>query len=156
MLRRTRSLLALAVLAAAGLAVGPARADEGSLDELQQKAIRAAVQRVAPTVVQIETSGGTEVVRVGPRGLLRRGIGPTSGLIVGADGYIISSAFNFANKPATIRVAVPGHKERYVAKVVATDQTRMLTLLKIDLAPGAKLPVPEAAPKSSILIGHTA
>src|SRR5262249_30150629 len=69
------------------------------------------------------------------------------------DGYIISSAFNFANKPNAIIVQVPGQKERYVAKVVANDTTRFLTLLKIE-ANG--LPVPEAAPKNEIQVGQTA
>src|ERR1700733_9931398 len=91
-----------AVLAAAALLLGAARADD--VDELQEKAVKDAVRKVAPCVVKIETSGGTEVVRSGPRGTIRRGTGPTTGLIVREDGYIISSAFNFANKPATIRV----------------------------------------------------
>jgi S1-C subfamily serine protease len=130
---------------------------EGDLDEEQEAAIKAAVKKVSPSVVKIETSGGTEVVRSGPRSTVRRGIGPTTGLIVRADGYVISSAFNFANKPATIRIALPGLKERKVARVVATDQTRMLTLLKIvDLPAGMKLPVPSAAPKKDIEIGITA
>jgi S1-C subfamily serine protease/predicted esterase len=126
------------------------------LDDLQEKAIKAAVAQVAPCVVQIETSGGTEVLSTGPAGLIRRGVGPTSGLVVSPDGYIISSAFNFAGKPQAIRIAVPGHKERYVARVVAHDHTRMLTLLKIDLEGNTKLPVPEAAPKAGVKIGHTA
>src|SRR5262249_54146045 len=84
-------------------------------------------------------------------GMFRKGAGPTTGLVVAADGYIISSAFNFANKPSAIFVAVPGHKERHVAKIVATDNTRMLTLLKID-AKG--LPVPVAAPKKEFRVGQ--
>jgi S1-C subfamily serine protease len=132
----------------------PARADE-TLDDLQEQAIKAAVQQVAPSVVQIETSGGTEVVTAGPAGLIRRGVGPTTGLIVAEDGYLISSAFNFANKPSAIRVAIPGQKNRLVAQVVATDQTRMLTLLKVDTA-GAKLPVPVPLPRAEFKIGHTA
>jgi len=127
------------------------------LDDLQQQATKEAVKQVAPCIVKIETSGGTEVIKGGPPrspkggGLIRRGVGPTTGLIVSPDGYIISSAFNFANKPATIRVAIPGLKERKVARVVATDQTRMLTLLKvIDLPPGTKLPVPIATPMTEI------
>ena len=80
-------------------------------------------------------------------------MGPTTGLVVAADGYVITSAFNFANKPSAVFVSVPGHKERYVAKVVATDTTRMLTLLKI---PPGKLPVPTAAPKGEIRVGQTA
>ena len=140
------------LLAALALALPAARADD-DLDDLKEKAIKAAVARVAPCVVQIETPGGTDMVQSAGGGMIRRGIGPTSGLIVSADGYIISSAFNFANKPATIVVSVPGQKERYVAKVVATDQTRMLTLLKIE---AAGLPVPAPAPKADIKIGQTA
>jgi S1-C subfamily serine protease/poly(3-hydroxybutyrate) depolymerase len=144
------------VLAALSLTAAPGAWADDDFDDLQEQAVKAAVRRVAPCVVQIETSGGTEVMRAGPTGLIRRGVGPTSGLVVGADGYIISSAFNFANKPSAIRVAVPGHKDRYVAKVVATDQTRMLTLLKIEPEGNARLPVPEPAPKAGVRIGHTA
>jgi serine protease Do len=145
------------VLAAlTALTLAPAARADDDLDELQEKAIKTAVRMVAPSVVQIETSGGTEVVRVGPQGIIRKGVGPTTGLVVGADGYVISSAFNFVNKPAGIHVRVPGHKERYVAKVVATDQTRMLVLLKLEELGAVKLPVPMAAPKGEVKIGHTA
>src|SRR5579884_2573602 len=131
------------------------------LDELQEKAIKAAVLKVAPCVVQIETQGGTELVTSGgprmpggPAGI-RLGTGPTTGLVVHADGYVISSAFNFANKPQSILVSVPGHKERYVAEIVANDQTRMLTLLKL-ISVSGKLTVPVPAPKSELRIGQTA
>ena len=133
-----------------------ARADD-DLDELQEQAIKAAAtrwlprwcrsrRRAAPTWSPAARAGGAG-------GLVRKGIGPTSGLIVSADGYIISSAFNFANKPSAIFIAVPGHKERYVGKVIATDQTRMVTLLKID---AKDLPVPAAVPKKEMRIGQTA
>jgi S1-C subfamily serine protease/predicted esterase len=148
---------AYSFLAALALASAPAAAGaDDDLDDLQEAAVKAAVKKVAPCVVQIETSGGTEVLSAGPGGMIRRGLGPTSGLVVDADGFIISSAFNFAGKPNAIRVAVPGHKERYVARVVAHDQTRMLTLLKIDPEGGVKLPVPQASPKAAVKIGHTA
>ena len=136
------------LLTAALLASSPACAAD--LDELQEKARTAAMLKVAPSVVQIITSGGTDVIG-GPRGV-RKGIGPTSGVVVSADGFIISSAFNFANKPASIIVAIPGQKETKVAKVIATDQTRMLTLLKVD---ATGLPVPEFVKKADIKIGHT-
>lgn len=116
--------------------------------------MKAAVARVAPSVVQIETSGGSDVIGSGAIGQqVRKGTGPTTGLIVSPDGYIISSAFNFANKPSAIFVAIPGQKERLVAKVVATDQSRMVTLLKVD-AQG--LPVPAPTPKKEIHIGDWA
>jgi S1-C subfamily serine protease len=155
---KRRVYLALAALIMV-LAPAAARAQD-DLDELQEKAIKAAVRKIAPCVVQIETQGGTEVVTTGPRGprgpagMIRIGTGPTSGLIVHADGYVISSAFNFASKPAAIHVAIPGHKERYVAEIVASDQTRMLTLLKLAGVNG-KLPLPIASPKGEMKIGQT-
>ena len=137
--------------------IGQVRAGQApsdDIDALQEKAIKAAVARVAPSVVQIETSGGADLIGSGPRGgqQIRKGAGPTTGLVVAADGYVISSAFNFANKPSAIFVAVPGRKERLVARLVATDQTRMLTLLKVD---ATALPVPTPAPKKQLRVGQT-
>src|SRR5579871_33552 len=88
--RRTLLLLAAAVLAA------PAARADGDLGDLQEQAIKAAVAQVAPCVVQIETQGGADMVRAaGPNGgMIRHGLGPTSGLVVSPDGYVISSAFN--------------------------------------------------------------
>jgi serine protease Do len=150
-----RQTLCLTVI----LAVGVGRACGGQppagddLGLLQEKAIKAAVARVAPSVVQIETSGGADLIGTGPRGpQIRKGTGPTTGVIVAPDGLIISSAFNFANKPSAIFVAVPGKKERLVAKLIATDQTRMLTLLKVD---ATGLPVPTPAPKQQLRVGQT-
>ena len=144
--------LCLSTLAVVTLGALPAAAQD--LNELQEKATKAAIAKVAPSVVQIETSGGTELISTGPRGQqVRKGVGPTTGLVVATDGYIISSAFNFANKPTAIFVTVPGHKERYVAKIVATDQTRMLTLLKIE---ATALTVPVAVPKKDMRVGQWA
>ncbi len=136
---------------------GLVRAQEPSLDALMETAIKDASRKAAPSVVMIETSGGTDIITSGPRGgpggmMIRKGIGPTSGVIVSSDGYIISSAFNFANKPTAITITLPGQKVRYVGKVIATDQTRMLTLLKID---ARDLPVPTASPKREFRIGQT-
>src|SRR5689334_9559182 len=112
--RATLSLLivpAWLCLVAPLAAQAPAAED---LEALQEKAIKAAVERVAPCLVRIETSGGAEVIGSGPRGpQVRKGAGPTTGLIVSADGYVISSAFNFANKPASIFVSVPGRQDGY-------------------------------------------
>jgi serine protease Do len=157
----TAPLLALLVTLSPCHLVTLSSAKADDLDELQEKAIKAAVLKVAPCVVQIETQGGTELVtsggprmQGGPAGI-RLGTGPTTGLVVHADGYVISSAFNFANKPQSILVSVPGHKERYVAEIVANDQTRMLTLLKL-IGVSGKLTVPVPAPKSELRIGQTA
>lgn len=135
----------------------PAGLKAADLNEATQNALKAAAARVAPTVVRIETAGGAEVIggKKGPGGggLIRKGTGPTTGLIVDPDGYIITSTFNFANKPTDIFVTLPGRPQRLVAREVATDQTRMLTLLKVD-AQG--LPVPAAVPKKDMEIGQWA
>jgi serine protease Do len=151
--RAMKPALAVAVL---GLLTLPVLAQE-SLDELQEKAIKAASKAVSPSIAQIETSGGADVISAGPRGgIIRKAAGPTTGVVVGADGYVISSAFNFSNKPSSIVVRIPGHKEGYVAEVVATDKTRMLTLLKVKGAVEKPFIVPVATPKKDIKIGITA
>jgi S1-C subfamily serine protease/predicted esterase len=131
--------------------LAPAQADPIAATET---ALRAAAAKVAPSVVKIETAGGAELVG-GPSAMaggVRKGVGPTTGLVVAADGYIVTSSFNFANKPTDIFATVPG-RPRAVAKVVATDATRMVTLLKID---AKDLPVPAALPKAEAVIGHWA
>src|SRR5437868_4266651 len=120
------TLCLLALLIAAPATAQPA----DDLNAANALALKAAAARVAPCVVAIETSGGAELINPGMRGQVRKGVGPTTGLVVGEDGYVVSSAFNFANKPSAVFVSVPGRKEKFVAKVVATDTTRMVTLLK--------------------------
>ncbi|MFL5331264.1 MAG: PDZ domain-containing protein [Gemmataceae bacterium] len=128
---------------------------QGGLDDANEAAIKAAVARVAPSVVVIETTGGTDRIGSargnGPQ--VRKGIGPTTGLVVAPDGYIISSSFNFANKPTAITVSVPGRADRFIAKVVAHDHSRMVTLLKIE---ATDLPVAEAMPSGDFRVGQWA
>src|SRR5215813_6250398 len=116
------------LLASLTIALFASPASAADVNEAIEKAMKEATARAAPSVVKIETSGGVEVIvspptRPGrpPSAPIRRGIGPTTGLIVDADGYVITSSFNFANKPTDIFVTVPG-RQRYVAKVVAHDQ----------------------------------
>ncbi len=142
---RFHALFGLVALCTALAAPCPAQAP---LSALEEAAFKAAVQRAAPSVVRIETVGGLEQV-----GQLLVGTGPTSGVIVGEDGYVISSAFNFANKPATILVGLPDGS-RAPARIVATDHSRMLVLLKVDVQ--EKLPVPEVVPQDQLQVGQWA
>ncbi|MGA2064700.1 MAG: PDZ domain-containing protein [Thermoguttaceae bacterium] len=135
----------LLALAAWALAAPPARGDD-DLETLQQKAVAAALQRVAPSVVRIETVGGLERVQK-----VLFGTGPTTGVVVDPQGYIVSSAFNFVNKPASILVRLPGGA-RKPAKLVATDHSRKIVLLKIEV--DHPLPVPEVAPESEMRVGQ--
>ena len=136
-----------AVLAALVLAgAGPARA--ASLAALEQQAFHAAVQSVADSVVQIRTVGGLEQV-----GQVLMTGGPSTGLIVSEDGYIVSSAFNFAQQPTSILVRLPDG-QLTPARLVARDRSRMLVLLKVE----ARQPLPTAqpAPPDSIQVGQWA
>ncbi|MBX7072420.1 MAG: PDZ domain-containing protein [Pirellulales bacterium] len=127
------------------LALVTAAAGADDLTRREDQAFRAAVDRVAPSVVRIETVGGLERV-----GRVEVGSAATTGLIVSADGYIVSSAFNFAQDPSSILVTLPDG-ERHAARLVGTDSNRMVTLLKVE----AKRPlaVPEAAEESSMHVG---
>lgn len=138
-----RSGLVFAVLA---LCVAPVAA-QVPLERLEEEAFRQAAAVVDASVVRIDTVGGLEKV-----GNLLIGTGPTTGLIVSSDGLVISSTFNFVSKPASILVTLADGR-RFPARQVAEDKSRMLTLLKID---AADLPVPQAAPRSSIRVGEWA
>lgn len=125
------------------------------LDEQLEQATKSAMARVAPCVVRIQTIGGMEYVGNAEQGsMLQRGRGPTTGVILTPDGYIVSSSFNFAHKPSAITVGVPGSREPIAAKIIAQDKTRMLTLLKVEVPPQSQLPIAEPAPKAQIRLGQ--
>ncbi len=100
-------------------------ADE-RLESLEEQAFREAAAMAAPSIARIETVGGLDVIH----GLLTPS-GPTTGVVVAADGWIITSSFNFASQPASILVTLPDG-QHFPADVVANDYARSLTLLKID------------------------
>ena len=113
----------------------------------EEQAFKEAAALVAASVVRVQTVGGFESV-----GRVLTGTGPTTGLVVSADGYIISSTFNFASQPSSVLVELPDGR-RLPAKTVAHDRARMLTLLKIDVT---GLKPASAAPKESFAVGQWA
>jgi serine protease Do len=62
-----------------------------ALENKEEASLKTAADHVAPSVVQIRTIGGLDIVEG-----TALADGPTTGLIISPDGYIISSAFNFA------------------------------------------------------------
>ena len=130
------------------LCLASSLAADDDVTQREDQAIKAAVARVAPSVVRIETFGGLERI-----GNLLLGTGPTTGLVVSSDGYIASSAFNFVQKPAQILVHLDDGS-RLPATLVATDHSRMIVLLKVTLPSGKELPVPVAAPEGEIAVGQ--
>lgn len=117
------------------------------LEESEERAFKQAVSQIAPSLVRIETVGGLEQIQN-----LLLGTGPTTGVVVSADGFIISSSFNFLSKPTSILVMTTDGK-RLPAKVIANDTVRMLTLLKVE-ADG--LVPARAVAKPSIRVGQWA
>ncbi len=129
---------------------------QDSPEELMENAVRGAVDAAAPSIVTIDTVGGLETATVQSgqgEGQLLLGTGPTAGLIISEDGYVISSIFNFLSKPEAILVTLPSGK-RAGATIVARDHARMLVLLKVDT--DEKLTPPKLARKEELQIGQTA
>ncbi|MEQ8211135.1 MAG: PDZ domain-containing protein [Lacipirellulaceae bacterium] len=114
------------------------------LADLEQKAIRQAADRVSEAVVQIRTIGGSSEIA---GKLLNQG--PTTGLIVSDEGYIVSSAANLAGKPTSIIVRT-ATGDQLPAELIGRDENRMLVLLKVDLKHGPQkletVPVEEVLP----------
>ncbi len=97
----------------------------GAEDALSD-AIRAAAEKIGPRLVRIDTIGGYDKV-----GDELANEGATTGLLLDSQGYIVTSSFNFLHEPSSILVRFHDGT-RKVAKIVATDSNRRLTLLKVE------------------------
>ena len=133
---------------AVGLAMTSAAwAAEGSLEASEETAFKQATALADPSIVRIETVGGLEQLDE-----VLLGTGPTSGVVVSSDGFIISSSFNFVGKPSSILVTLSDGR-RLAAKLIANDRLRLLTLLHVDVD---GLTPAKAAPRDQIQVGQWA
>ncbi|MDR2755261.1 MAG: S1C family serine protease [Planctomycetaceae bacterium] len=115
--------------------------------------IRQAVHLVSPFLVRIDTIGGHE--KTGEE-LVNEGAG--SGFLLDRQGFVLTSAFHFLHEPTSILLQFSDGTKK-VARKVATDLNRMLTLLKVeDLSDGFLDTIfatpPEIRTKDSMLIGE--
>jgi serine protease Do len=146
--RRQSAFLLVALSWVFPIQIAPAQdTAREALEEAEEQAFREVAVRVAPSLVRIDTVGGLDIV-----GRVLTGTASTTGVVIGADGYIVSSAFNFISKPASVLVTLPD-KRRFPARIIATDRLRMVTLLKIS---ATDLTVPPIAPKDSLRVGQWA
>jgi serine protease Do len=122
-------------------------AADPQLEAVEEQAFKQAAALVSPSIVKIQTVGGRDRI-----GEMLASTGPTSGLVVSSDGYLVSSAFHFASRPSSILVELADGR-RFAAQSVATDHLRKLTLLKIDAT--GLLPARAAEPES-IRVGQWA
>ena len=150
------------VLFAANLTLGQPRAtDDYEILRASQERFRAVAAKLRPSLVRIETVGGTQPAapqrpekpppvdpdeegppppprlqnpfRDAPGSGFVIADGPTTGLVYSADGYIVTSSFNFAREPALITVTLADGR-RVAADLIARDQVRKIALLKVDVS----------------------
>lgn len=128
--------------------------DPYEFEQARATVIRAAVAKVSPAIVTIETIGGSQPVVEGQRGPVEAGFrladGPSTGLVLTSDGYILTSSFNFAREPSIITVTLADGR-RLVARLLGRDHIRRLALIKVD---ADNLVPPEWAPRGDIRIGQ--
>lgn len=122
---RTLQFITLLIFALVNLS-SDILATDPPLDEQEQQAFQAAADFSQDCVVQVETFGGQEIVN---KQFIASG--PSTGTILTADGWIVTSIFQFRGQPASITVVLPD-EQRKAAKLVARDHSRELALLKID------------------------
>ncbi|MDR1479889.1 MAG: S1C family serine protease [Planctomycetaceae bacterium] len=96
-------------------------AQETSSDNLQK-----IINKTAAWLVRIDTIGGFEKV-----GVEFANEGTATGILLDKDGYVLTSAFNFLHEPTSILLRF-NDGTRKIARQVAVDRNRMLTLLKVD------------------------
>lgn len=154
--------LPLALTMTVGLA---AAQDSSEAEAAIAGACRKAITSITPSIVEIEALGGIPKRHVAPKkapgrrgpGVLakkgfKQAFGPSTGLIVRADGIIATSTFVLNRKPRHLIVTL--HDGRaFVAKLLGRDDSRALALLKIQ-AKG--LPVPRFMKQAEIKVGRYA
>ncbi len=118
----------------------------------EQSAFRAAADRVAGAVVRIEAIGAS-ADGIGGVAEAAPATGPSSGLSVAANGWILTTSFAVPGDATQAIVLLPSGM-RQAARVVARDLSRGLVLLKIDLQDAAELPVPAVSPRSELAVGQ--
>lgn len=147
-MRIALSLLCVAAALPAGAQSG--RRETGGLVGFSQM-VESLVKRVDPAVVQILTTGFAVSEGEGPVVRLSRGSG--SGVVVDAEGYILTNAHVIRNA-RTVQVLLPEPAEesaryqsvvkpsgkRYAARVLGMDRQTDIAVLKIDAKVPAFIP----------------
>ena len=133
----------------------------------EEAAIQAAVERVAPSVVRIETAGVSEAALTSSAEASPAS-GPSTGVIVAKGGWILTTSFAVPQDareaivmlPAATPSLLPGQEasvQRRVGRVVGRDLARGLVLMRIDdasLDDPALAAVPEWVPRGELAVGQ--
>ena len=120
----------------------------------EEAAIRAAVERVAPSVVRIETAGISEVAMASSSEAVPAS-GPSTGVVVEDGGWVLATSFAVPRDAAEAIVVLPDPAtpggQRRVARVVGRDLARGLVLLRIDDSPPS---VSAWVPRADLAVGQ--
>ena len=168
-MRLATTTMILACAAAAHAQGSPIRYDFLEL----QETLHHAMDKVAPSTVTVQTFGGTRKVGGGKRPLtppempkgkkpagkkkpklgmsgFLQSQGPTTGIILSADGWILVSKFALTYDPTTILIRLPdGRTFNAVRK--GEDVSRQIALVKID---AQDLPVPKFVDPKTVAVGQ--
>jgi serine protease Do len=120
---------------------------------LTAAAFRQAAERIRPSLVTIESFGGVSAVQGRIGGIRKQGEGNTTGVLISAEGHIVTSTFNFIQLPPVITV-ITADGERRVASLLGRDEIRKICLLKVE--PFSGIQVPELVELDDIRIGQWA
>jgi serine protease Do len=146
---RTVGMIGAVALVALATCGTPTLADDTGLEE---QAFKAAVARVAGAVVRIEPAGAS-TVEVNAAAEAAPAAGPSTGTVVEAGGWIVTSSFAVPQDVTQAIVVLPDGR-RTAAQAVGRDLSRGLVLLQIDATPAAELAVPEPAPRGELAVGQ--
>ena len=121
----------------------------------EEAAIRAAVERVAPSVVRIETAG-VSAEALAAAAEASPASGPSTGIVVEEGGWVLATSFAVPQDAVEAIVVLPtpaaAGGQRRVARVVGRDLARGLVLLRIDDA--AVPAVSEWVPRAELAVGQ--
>jgi len=180
--RSANPSISLGLLILAGVVFSPfaARASDAGIDHeyqlrrASQEMFRDVARRLRPSLVRIETVGGTQPTafaaddgeenaqtaprrsqspfRDDPGSPFVVADGATTGIVHSPDGYIVTSSFNFVREPALISVTLADGR-RLAADLVARDQVRKIALLKVN---ATDLTVPDWRATDDLRVGEWA
>jgi len=161
----TAASLSIVFSSMVSVSIVSAATDDLAFEE--EAAIRAAVERVAPSVVRIETAGVSEASLASSAEAIPAS-GPSTGVIVAEGGWILATSFAVPLDAGEAIVVLPAPKQdtppgqenaaqRWVARVVGRDLARGLVLLRIDeaaLNQSALTVIPEWVPRGELAVGQ--
>lgn len=145
------ALVAVFASLAAGAEPPPAAVAPAGAERAAERVFQDVARRLAPSVVSIDVVGVEHGVDPAKAFQFRRAEGPTTGVVVSADGLVATSNFHFKTQdPVSIRVRLHDGRE-LPARMLGKDQSRGIAVLKVE---ARGLPVPPDCPKAEIRVGQ--